>query len=335
MNLKKIIVSVFVILTFTCSRFMSQDFHLSQYESCPLYLNPSFTGMFDGDFRVFGNYRTQWGSIIPNAYNTVAFGGDIPLKKFNIGALVMDNRAGTGAYNVFNFLVSAAKDFSLDKNKNHHISVGIQTGILQKSISVSKLVFNNQFVNQGNGSFNSSLPSGENIGDQSVILPNLNFGFTYYYGNASSRFNPFLGAAVYNIISPKESIINGGARLPQRYIINAGSKINISEKIQIAPRFLLMQQKNITEISAGMLLHYYLKDADTFVMAGADYRKNDAVVAHIGLKKAGFFYRISYDMNTSYLKNYSGGKGAMEFSVTYIPVKPKEKLPVLNVCPRL
>src|SRR3546814_14835028 len=41
----------------------AQDPHLSQYYSSPLFLNQALTGMFNGDFRLSGNQKTQWGSI--------------------------------------------------------------------------------------------------------------------------------------------------------------------------------------------------------------------------------------------------------------------------------
>src|SRR3546814_4214408 len=47
----------------------AQDPHLSQYYSSPLFLNPALTGMFNGEFRISGNQKTQWGSIT-NPYST-------------------------------------------------------------------------------------------------------------------------------------------------------------------------------------------------------------------------------------------------------------------------
>src|SRR3546814_18997064 len=41
----------------------AQDPHLSQYYSSPLFLNPALTGMFNGEFRLSGNQKTQWGRI--------------------------------------------------------------------------------------------------------------------------------------------------------------------------------------------------------------------------------------------------------------------------------
>jgi hypothetical protein len=37
----------------------AQDGHLSMYDAAPLYLNGSLTGVFEGDYRFHGQYRTQ------------------------------------------------------------------------------------------------------------------------------------------------------------------------------------------------------------------------------------------------------------------------------------
>ena len=39
------------------------DPHFSQYYVYPAWLNPALTGAFDGDYRIAGIYRSQWGNI--------------------------------------------------------------------------------------------------------------------------------------------------------------------------------------------------------------------------------------------------------------------------------
>ena len=47
----------------------AQDPNFSQFFASPLTLNPAMTGLFDGTFRVAGNYRNQWPTI-NNAFLT-------------------------------------------------------------------------------------------------------------------------------------------------------------------------------------------------------------------------------------------------------------------------
>src|SRR4051812_48525455 len=41
----------------------AQDIHFSQFFNSPLIISPSNTGNMAGDFRVCGNYRSQWREI--------------------------------------------------------------------------------------------------------------------------------------------------------------------------------------------------------------------------------------------------------------------------------
>src|SRR5688500_14821174 len=65
---------------FACSAIASraQDMHFSQFFEAPLLRNPALAGIFTGDLRVQGVYRTQWGSLtVP--YRTGSF--DLEYKK--------------------------------------------------------------------------------------------------------------------------------------------------------------------------------------------------------------------------------------------------------------
>ena len=54
----------------------AQDIHFSMYNLSPLTMNPANTGNYKGDWRIMGNYRSQWKEI-SKAYNTFSVGGDM------------------------------------------------------------------------------------------------------------------------------------------------------------------------------------------------------------------------------------------------------------------
>ncbi len=94
-----------------------------------------------------------------------------------------------------------------------------------------------------------------------------------------------------------------------------------------------MKQVNAQEITATLLLHYFLKDSDTYLIFGPTYRNKDAAIIEAGIKKGSYTARVSYDVNTSSLKNTSNYRGGFEISLTYIARKNKPN-PYAN-CPRL
>lgn len=327
----------------------AQDFHLTQYDAAPQNLNPSMTGMFDGYFRVHAHYRTQWAAVASNPFQTMEIAYDMPLKNnFSIGGQVMDYTAGAGNYNVFSFEASGAYDKGLDKKDVHHLSFGLQAGIIQKSIDLSKLSWGNQYTYANGGGFDNTQSSGEQYTDrQSLIIPDVTAGLTYYYAKEEARINPFLGFSAAHLTQPNETFFSNGNKLPIKYIIHGGCRVSLTEKIQLLPKFFLMNQLNDKETTMSLFVNYYLSQSDAFIIFGPTFRlsgplskkktyesmEKDAAAIELGLKYGRYTYRVSYDINTSSLNPYSNGRGGLELSVTYIGRKQKPN-PVIN-CPHL
>jgi type IX secretion system PorP/SprF family membrane protein len=311
----------------------AQDFHLSQYDAPPLFLNPAMTGMFDGKFRVHAHYRTQWMAVANKPYTTTGLSFDMPVKKFGIGLQVFNYRAGTGDYNAFSALLSVAYDVVFDKKKNHHLALGAQGGIVQKSVNVNKLTFGNQYTTANGGGFDTGLPTGEVFTNTNFIIHDINAGLLYYYAKDNSRLNPFVGFSAFHLTQPTETFFNSSNKLPMRYYAHGGVKVNVNEKIQLLPKFIYMQQINDQELTATLLLHYFLKTSDTYLIFGPTYRNKDAAIIEAGIKKGNYTCRVSYDINTSKLQEVSNRRGGFEISLTYVARRSKPN-PLAN-CPRL
>jgi len=325
----------FIIVLLLCAGIgtQAQDFHLSQHDAAPLYLNPALVGQFDGKYRIHGHYRTQWGSVSSKAYRTEAISFDMPFEKFAFGGQVINKRAGAGDYNDLGIMLDAGYSFTVDKNETHKISVGVQGGIIQKSINFDNLYFENQYTTSNGGTFDQSLPNGEEYGNANFWLPDINVGLVYFYGKDQIKINPFVGVSVFHLTQPNETFYGIDNKLPLKYIAHGGAKVNLSEKIQLMPKLLFMRQKNAQEINYGLMLHYHLKGSGAILLFGPTYRSADAFIVEGGVKIGSYEAKIGYDYNTSSLNTYSDGKGGFEISLTYIPriFKPN---PVQN-CPRI
>jgi type IX secretion system PorP/SprF family membrane protein len=330
-SFKKLALAVMCLLS--SQVILAQDFHLSQYDAAPLFLNPSMTGMFDGYYRVHLHYRTQWAAVATKPYTTTGLSFDMPIKKFGIGVQIMDYHAGTGSYNELSALLSVGYDVVFDKAKNHHLALGIQGGIIQKSVNMNKLTFGNQYTSADGGGFDTGLPSGETFTNTNYTVPDFNAGFLYYYAKENVRFNPFIGFSAFHLTQPNESFFGATNKLPIRYYLHGGTKININEKIQLLPKFIYMNQINDQEFTASLLLHYFLKGSDTYLIFGPTYRNKDAAIIELGLKKGQYTACVSYDVNTSTLKTSTNYRGGFEISFTYIARRSKPN-PLAN-CPRL
>lgn len=321
------------VLVLAGNKVKAQDFHLSQYDAAPLFLNPALVGQFDGKYRVHGHYRTQWGSLSSKSFKTAAISFDMPFEKFAFGGQILNRRAGAGDYNDLGILLNAGYSFTFGEEAVHKVSFGLQGGVVQKSVNFDNLYFENQYTTTNGGSFDQSLPNGENTGGQNFWLPDVNLGFVYYYGKNQMRINPFIGASVFHLTQPKETWYGTDNKLPMRYVAHTGVKVNLAERIQLLPKVIFMQQRNAQEMNYGLMAHYHLGGTGVIVLFGPTYRSSDAFILDGGVKFGDYEARVSYDFNTSSLSDFSDGKGGFEISFTYIPriIKPN---PVEN-CPRI
>ncbi len=310
----------------------AQDFHLSQYDEASLNLNPALTGLYNGTFRIHLHHRTQWASITNNPYTTTLISGEQRLKKISVGGQISNERAGAGNYNVLGLQLSVAYDKTLGSKKTHHISTGVQAGFLYKSVNMSLLTFESQYTSANGGSIDNSIANGEPNVVQNAFLPDFNLGLLYYYAKNKSRINPFIGISAFHLNTPKESFFSENNRLPMRFLVHSGCKINIGEKVQLVPKFLYMQQANNREMVAGMDVNFYIPNTSTFFIIGSSYRNKDAVIGFVGLKYKRCTYKVSYDVNNSLLNSATAGRGAFEISFTLIGSRHKPT-PIPN-CPR-
>lgn len=311
----------------------AQDGHMSLYDAAPLFLNPAMTGVFDGDYRIHGQYRTQWKAVNFKPYTSALVSFDMPYKKWGFGMQINNFRAGAGNFNALQALVSGAYYIPLNKAKSHILNFGLQGGLTQKSLEYQLLSFNNQYTLSNGGQFDQTLVSGENFGAQSQLIPMLNFGAMYYMAKPQARINPFIGVSAFNLLRPKETFYDQDNRLPFRVYTHLGARVNITELLYVIPKVLIMNQKKFMEQTIAVEVGYFLKGSETYLLAGGIFRTRDAFVATIGAKKDRYILKMGYDFNLSSLSRVSSGRGGFEISFTYIhkKVKPSES----KVCPRL
>ena len=126
----------------------AQDPHLSQFYMSPLYLNPALTGAFNGNYRLTGLFRGQWGSVLRSEsvpmYRTYTFSADFRTNKgfakgdaFRFGASFMGDQAGESkfGYNVGGIAVAYHKILT----RNNYLAAGFSSQIYQQTIDYTNL----------------------------------------------------------------------------------------------------------------------------------------------------------------------------------------------------
>ena len=297
----------------------AQDSRYSQYYTAPLSYNPANVGLFNGTFRIAGFFRNQFsgfGTPVRNA----AFSFDLPVGKFGLG---LNTQAYTaGAFQNINANFNIGFRIRLGKKSFNYIGIGVQGGLVQKSINTSDLTF-------GQGP--------DNVASSSALNPDAGAGIVVYNTDIKRAVKPFVGASASHLIPSKKAFIseNETTVLQRRLLGYAGIQCNLNKKFDIVPQAIYTMQGNVQDISAGFITHYFLRDADFSLLLGGAYRLNDAFTGLAGFQVKDLFIGIAYDYNVSPLaKAANGGANAIEASLIYVK-KRKPKYVEDNLCPRL
>ena len=320
---------------------IAQDVHFTQFDAAPLTINPAFTGAFDGTARLSAIYRNQWRSVT-NPFVTFAASVDAPLRVLTsddalaVGLQFYNDKAGDGNLSNTSVLGSVAYHKFLGGDGGNGVgdrpgktlSVGFQGGYASKSIDLSKLYFGDEFTN---GGFTPGL--GQESLNNKVQYWVINAGIAWAHA-VSDGFSYTIGVGANNLNQPRESLArqkNSDVGLGMRYTAQVGAVARISSRLRLKPAVLYQTQASAAEVVVGNEFNYSLSNSNytntsiaSGVFLGVYYRNNDAIMGTAGIDWRGFRFGVSYDYNTSTLKDASNGNGGFELSIRYIVPNPLE-----------
>lgn len=306
-------------------RSFAQDPHFSQFYSSPLTLNPAFTGKFDGDLRIAGNYRNQWPTI-NRAYQTATVSADFHILQnaldfrdtWGVGLMAYTDKSAAGAVN-FNYLsLSTAFHKGLDEDGYKQIGLGFQATYSNMMINTSKLTFEDQLTSSGFTGVTNETFNGQSL-KKSYL--DLNVGMLYS-ASTSDKNNYYFGVSLYHITRPKQSFTNANYLLDPRVTIHGGGYIPVGDNNIFHFSGLYSTQAGASETLLGGAIQLPVGDINvdkpTSVYAGGWMRLNDALIPYVGLEFSDFRLGLTYDINTSSLKTASNSRGGVEISLIYI-----------------
>jgi type IX secretion system PorP/SprF family membrane protein len=300
---------------------MSQNFHMSQYDNMLQQVNPAYIGYGIGrneDYRAALAHRNQWSMITSRPYRSFLFSYDQKIdEKFSAGGYFISNNSGLDNINSFNLMLGGSYNIIQDRTGEHNLKAGLQLGIFHRSVNYNSFIFDSQY-NENTGGFDGAIASGELFERNNFTRLDAGIGMYYEMNKKREMFNPFGGLSIRHISFPNESMSLDKFRLPIHYIVHGGTNILINKEWSVAPNVLFMYQKKAYEFNFGAMANYRISETDYNVLFGLNHRFRDAVILHAGFKYKSSVIRFSYDINTSYLKNYTNSRGAFEFSISYI-----------------
>ena len=315
----------------------AQDIHFSQFNSSPLNLNPALTGLFDGDYRFVGNDRNQWGSVtVPyktfsGSYDMRMLAGKIKSGILGGGIIFNNDRAGDASLGITQANLSLSYSKKIDKDSVQLLSVGVQTGIAQRSIDYTKLMFDEQYDGD---TYNPNYNTGQNFSSSSFTYFDVSSGVNWFY-RPRERFKMNFGASMFHINTPKQNFLNANdVKLHRKVVLHGSGQFKVRPKIDLMPSFIFERQNTFQEFVVGTSFRYMIQSFEGYNNAfylGGFYRTSDAFIFSTGMDYKNINVGLSYDVNISKLRPASNGRGGLELSVIYIikkfiPLKVKKKI---------
>ncbi len=310
----------------------AQDIHFSQYSEAPVNVNPALVGS-SYDTRAIINYRSQWGAVA-KSYQTYGITIEQSLKRLKLkkkflalGFNMYSDKAGDAKLGTLTPNLSLA--IHTKASKSAWLSGGIQAGFVYRTIDISNLKWDSQFIDY---SYNASEPTGEVTPKSGIVTFDAGAGVNFHYAKSERYISSKDGAkcdigfAAYHYNIPKNSFFASSERLYTKYIFHANLDYGLKTVgIALVPSLLYMKQGPNTETTVGMLFKYIIeeqatytsiKDASSFSF-GAYYRLKDAIIPTILYQKSKYAIGISYDINISQLTPASKLKGGLEVCLRY------------------
>ncbi|NND09200.1 MAG: PorP/SprF family type IX secretion system membrane protein [Saprospiraceae bacterium] len=339
-NIAKTLLVIAILFIYSATRLGAQDIHLSHIHASPTYINPAMTGLFNGDMRFIGNYRSQWQSFT-NGFQTFLGSADMKLNQgfglqddVGAGIQVTSDKAGDLNYSTTsaNFTLSYLK--ALNGIGDHFISVGISNGFVQNRLDLSQIrIFDQDPLLQ-----NPDFMSRNSYYD-------LNLGAAWFVPLRRQDF-AYLGGSIYHLnqafvsFNRNRDVPQPGTSLIPRYILHGGASVRLNQYVTLKPSFLFFDQDPHREFNMGTFLKItretrtYLRPEYAFY-AGLWYRwsikdgelNRDALIASLRYDFRRTVFSFSFDLNISDLQKASNGVGGPELSVMHFLdfIRPQRK----------
>ncbi|MFM8592014.1 MAG: PorP/SprF family type IX secretion system membrane protein [Sphingomonadales bacterium] len=328
-------VVIIIVTCLVCQWSAAQtDPHFSQFYAYPLGLNPGLAGVNGGDFRVSAVYRTQWAQVM-TPFTTMGISADVATQKnINFGINLLNQTAGNAGYQYqHGYLTIGYGGVRFGEDDNQQISFGIQVGALARKFDPSGFQFGDQW-NSITG-YDPAVSSADLLPRTSSSDLDMGAGVSYSDARENRPLRLFGGFSAFHLNRPQDPFVTRSVsqQIPMRFSVHGGVQISLNERIQLTPQFLVTKQGTAMEQMLGMSIRMpAASNAD--LLAGINYRINDALAPYLGVGYGQWLFGFSYDVAAGELGKQVPGTSSFELSLTYTGLPSGRPIRYLS-CPRL
>jgi type IX secretion system PorP/SprF family membrane protein len=336
---------IIAVLCFSAFFLRAQDIHFSQFGNSPLNLNPAMAGVFGGDMRFVGNYRSQSNSI-PVPYLT--FSGSVENKvyltkgrydRFITGSLLL-NYDRQGSLNLTSMQIGIPLSLTLPVANRHFLTAAIMPAFGQRAFNTNKLTFDAQWVDCIFDP-NASAREDQLFQSNSLKYFDLGAGFNYRGQAANKRSRVDLGAGFHHLNRPHHDFWSanlsdpGEVRLQRRLTAYGIGLLQATDKFDLVGKVMYQRQGGYRELVYGGAIRFHLNQKvynELALQIGVDVRQRygDALIPHAEIHWRTWTLGFTYDMNLfSQINQLTDRRGGPEAALMY-KLKP---LPTFKSCP--
>lgn len=336
---------------------MAQDIHFSQFYMSPTNLNPALTGVMNCKMRFVANYRNQWAPVLgfANSFNTynISFDQKIPIARydyFGFGGTFWGDKAGSLDFSTLQFKLSASysKRMSGSRTSASYLVFGAEGGLNQRSVSFHNAIWGSQITGAGP---DPTLPPDPSVFDPSFLFADVSVGILWF--SVLDKFNNFyIGSAFSHLNEPLQNNIQdipnnnySPAPLYSKLTIHGGGVFRINKKNAIIPGIVAFFQGPSFQVNGGASLRFgsgvsrtneqtfqlglWARLANKYSLdaAGAEQKGThmDALIISTRFDYNKYGFGLSYDINTSSLKQANAGNNSFELSFIYNICGPERR----------
>jgi type IX secretion system PorP/SprF family membrane protein len=315
----------------------SQDMHFSHIHASPTYINPAYTGVFNGNFRAILNYKNQWSGI--GKYNTAGFSTDFKVASlknrdfFSMGLSFYFDNAGDLNWRTYNGNLQIAYTKSLSNKRNHALTLGLYAGVIHQSYDFSKA--KGFEVEPQNGLYKNR-----------VLTYDAGLGVSWFY-QIGKYSQIYAGYGLHHVNRPNISTRETLDKLFMKHTINVGLEIASKSRHALLPSFYFAKQGTHQEILLGTFYrlqvnsgwkennqYFYLGAWARFHFVPKAYDGIDAMVLSARYDHFNWRFTFSYDINISLLSPATNGRGGPEVSIIYTHNSNKKDKNKVIYCPK-
>ncbi len=341
-----------------------QDIHFSQFYMSPLNLNPALTGVMNCKMRFVANYRNQWAPVLKSkAYNTfnMSFDQKIPVGRydyFGFGGTFWGDKAGSLDFSTIQFKLSGSysKRMAGTRTSAHYLVFGADASLNSRSVKFHNAIWGNQITSNGP---DVTLPGDPSTFDPGFLFADLTVGLlwfsvldkanNYYFGMSYSHINEPLQNNILDV--PGNNFTP--APLFPKLTLHGGGVFAVNRKTSLVPGIVSFFQGPHWQLNAGNSFRFNMSkskyDEQSFQLGlwarlansertdtpptpgnpNSGTFKNgllmDALILSTRFDYNKFGIGISYDINTSGLRQASAANNSFELSFIYNICGPEKR----------